>query len=119
MITVNAIEQLQTVKGVASDLGLSWLYARNLDFSQQYLEHLQAVTVADVERVVAGYLTDSNLTVAVLRPAAGPKQVSILTHKAAYPELHVLSNGARAVLVRDSRLPMVYSSAVFRGGYCK
>ena len=116
MITVNAIEQLQTVKGVASDLGLSWLYARNLDFSQQYLERLQAVTVADVERVVAGYLIDSNLTVAVLSPAAGLKHVSILTHKAIRPELHVLSNGARAVLVPDKRLPMVYSSTVFRGG---
>ncbi len=69
------------------------------DFSRQYLEHLQTVTVADVERVVARYLTDSNLTVAVLRPATGSKQVSILTDKAANPELHVLSNGARAVLV--------------------
>ncbi len=43
MITVNAIEQLQTVKGVASDLGLNWLYARNLEFSRQYLERLQSV----------------------------------------------------------------------------
>ncbi len=33
IITVNAIEQFQTVKGLASDLGLNWLYARNLDFS--------------------------------------------------------------------------------------
>ena len=116
MITVNAIEQLQTVKGVASDLGLNWLYARNLDFSRQYLERLQSVTVADVERVVGRYLKDSNLTVAVLRPASSPKQVSTLTKKAANPQLYFLSNGARAVLVPDQRLPMIYSSAVFRGG---
>jgi zinc protease len=116
MITVNAIEQLQTVKGLASDLGLNWLYARNLEFSRQYLNRLQAVSVADVERVVAHYLTDASLTVAVLRPASHPKQVSIRTDKSANPQLHVLSNGARAVLVPDQRLPMVYSSAVFRGG---
>ena len=116
MITVNAIEQLQTVKGLASDLGLNWLYARNLEFSRQYLKSLQAVSVADVERVVAHYLTDANLTVAVLRPASRSKQVSTRTTKAANPQLHVLSNGARAVLVPDQRLPMVYSSAVFRGG---
>jgi zinc protease len=116
MITVNAIEQLQTVKGLASDLGLNWLYARNLEFSRQYLKSLQAVSVADVERVVAHYLKDANLTVAVLRPASRSKQVSIRTTKAANPQLHVLSNGARAVLVPDQRLPMVYSSAVFRGG---
>jgi zinc protease len=116
MITVHAIEQLQTVKGLASDLGLNWLYARNLEFSRQYLKRLQAVNVADVERVVAHYLTDANLTVAVLRPASRPKQVSIRPSQAANPQLHVLSNGARAVLVADKRLPMVYSSVVFRGG---
>jgi zinc protease len=116
MITVNAIEQLQTVKGVASDLGSNWLYARNVDFSRQYLERLQAVTVADVERVVSRYLTDSNLTVAVLRPGGSPKQISLLASKAANPQLHVLSNGARVVLVPDQRLPMIYSSVVFKGG---
>ena len=77
IITVNAIEQFQTVKGLASDLGLNWLYARNLDFSRHYLERLQAVTPADVERVVSRYLTDSNLTVAVLRPGNESKRVSI------------------------------------------
>jgi zinc protease len=116
MITVNAIEQLQTVKGVASDLGLNWLYARNLEFSRQYLERLDAVTVADVERVVGRYLTDSNLTVAVLRPASQSKQISILKNQPPNPQLHVLSNGARVVLVPDRRLPIIYSSGVFRGG---
>ncbi|MBV8176939.1 MAG: insulinase family protein [Verrucomicrobia bacterium] len=116
IITVNAIEQLQTVRGVASDLGLNWLYARNLDFSQQYLERLRAVSVADVERVVGRYLTDSNLTVAVLRPVSHAKQVSIPKNQTTTPQLHVLSNGARVVLVPDRRLPIIYSSGVFQGG---
>ena len=116
MITVNAIEQLQTVKGVASDLGLNWLYARNLDFSRHYLERLQALTPADVERVVARYLTDSNLTVAMLRPGNASKQVSTGNKQIASPQLHILSGGTRVVLVPDRRLPMIYSSAVFRGG---
>jgi zinc protease len=116
IITVNAIEQFQTVKGLASDLGLNWLYARNLDFSRHYLERLQAVTPADVERVVSGYLTDSNLTVAVLRPGNGPKRISVVGTKTADPQLHVLGNGSKVILIPDRRLPMIYGSAVFRGG---
>jgi zinc protease len=116
IITVNAIEQFQTVKGLASDLGLNWLYARNLDFSQHYLERLKAVTPADLERVVSRYLTDSNLTVAVLRPGNESKRVTIGKEKVTAPQLHVLSNGAKAVLIPDRRLPMIYSSVVFRGG---
>jgi zinc protease len=116
IITVNAIEQFQTVKGLASDLGLNWLYARNLDFSRHYLERLQAVTPAEVERVVSRYLTESNLTVAVLRPGDESKRVSIGKKKTADPQLHVMSNGTKVVLVPDRRLPMIYASAVFRGG---
>ena len=116
IITVNAIEQFQTVKGLASDLGLNWLYARNLDFSRHYLERLQTVTPAEVERVVSRYLTDTNLTVAVLRPGDESKRVSIGKKKKADPQLHVMSNGTKVVLVPDRRLPMIYASAVFRGG---
>jgi zinc protease len=116
IITVNAIEQFQTVKGLASDLGLNWLYARNLDFSRHYLERLQSVTPADLERVVSRYLTDANLTVAVLRPGNEPKRVSIGKKKGAEPQLHVLRSGAKVVLIPDRRLPMTYASAVFRGG---
>jgi zinc protease len=116
IITVNAIEQYQTVRGLASDLGLNWLYARNLDFSRHYLEGLQAVTPADVERVVSRYVTDSNLTVAVLRPGKESKRVSIGKTKTADPELHELSNGTKIVLIPDRRLPMIYASAVCRGG---
>jgi zinc protease len=116
IITVNTIEQFQTVKGLASDLGLNWLYARNLNFSHRYLERLQTVTPADVERVVSRYLTDSNLTVAVLRPGNESKRASIRKTKIADPELHVLPNGTKVVLIPDRRLPMIYASAAFRGG---
>jgi zinc protease len=116
MITVNAIEQLQTVKGLGSDLGLNWLYARNLDFSRHYLQRLQAVTPEDVERAVSRYLTDSNLTVAVLRPENESKRISVGKKHVVTPQLHTLSHGTRVVLIPDRRLPITYASAVFRGG---
>jgi zinc protease len=116
MITVNAIEQLQTVKGLGSDLGLNWLYARNLDFSRHYLQRLQDITPEDVERAVSRYLTDSNLTVAVLRPGNVSKRISIGKKHIANPQLHVLRRGTKVALIPDQRLPIIYASVVFRGG---
>jgi zinc protease len=116
ILAVNAIEQLQTVKGVASDLGLNWLYARNLDFSRHYLDRVQSVTVPDVERVVTQYMTDSNLTVAILRPEINSKRAPVVIRFSTDPELHHLSNGARAVLIPDQRLPLIYASMVVHGG---
>jgi zinc protease len=116
VLAVNAIEQLQTAKGVASDLGLNWLYARNLDFSRHYLERVQLVTVPDIERVVTRYMTDSNLTVAILRPEINSKRAHAVTRFTTDPQLHRLSNGARAVLIPDQRLPLIYSSVVVQGG---
>jgi len=116
ILAVNAIEQLQTVKGVASDLGLNWLYARNLDFSRHYLDRVQSVTVPDVERVVTQYMTDSNLTVAILRPEINSKRAPVVIRFSTDPQLHHLSNGARAVLIPDQRLPLIYASMVVHGG---
>ena len=116
ILAVNVIEQLQTVKGVASDLGLNWLYARNLGFSRHYLERVQAVSVLDVERVVGRYLTDSNLTVAMLRPEISSRRAPAIARFSFEPQLHRLTNGAKAVLMPDRRLPMIYCSVVVRGG---
>jgi zinc protease len=116
IILVNAIEQVQTIRGVASDLGLNWLYARNLDFSRHYMERLRSVRALDVERVVGRYLTDSNLTVTTLRPELKSRHMSPGTHLNAEAEQHRLSNGASAILIPDGRLPMIYASMVVEGG---
>ena len=116
MLAVNAIEQLQTVKGIASDLALNWLYARNLAFSHEYLERVHSVTVHDVERVITRYMTDSNLTVAMLRPEISSRRLPPVSCPSSNPQLHRLSNGAKAVFIPDRRLPMIYCSLVFQGG---
>jgi zinc protease len=116
MIVVNAIEQYQTVKGLGSDLGLNWLYARNLDFSRHYFERLEAVTTDDVERVVAQYLTDSNLTVAILQPKSETKRRPTGGKRTEEPQLYDLKGGAKVILIPDRRLPMIYATAAFRGG---
>jgi zinc protease len=109
---------LTTMRGQASDIGSNWLLTRNLNFSRDYLAAVQKVTLDDIKRVAANYLTDSNLTVVSLNPkgsltakAEGPKVAA-----AAEIEKFELSNGLRLLVREDRRLPLVAMGAVFRGG---
>src|SRR5437764_13772145 len=57
---------LTTMRGQASDIGSNWLLTRDLNFSRHYLDAVQKVTLDDIKRVAAHYLTDENLTVVSL-----------------------------------------------------
>ena len=109
---------LTTMRGQASDIGSNWLLTRDLNFSRHYLDAVQKVTVKDIERVAATYLTEKNLTVISLNPkgslvgkAEGAKAVA-----AGEIQKFDLSNGLRLLVREDPRLPLVAVGAVFRGG---
>jgi len=109
---------LTTMRGEASDIGSNWLLTRNLNFSRDYLDAVQKVTLDDIKRVAANYLTEHNLTVISLNPkgslgakAEGPKVAA-----AAEIQKFELSNGLRLLVREDPRLPLVAIGAVFRGG---
>jgi zinc protease len=94
------------------------LLTRDLNFSRHYLDAVQKVTVKDIERVAATYLTEKNLTVISLNPkgslvgkAEGAKAVA-----AGEIQKFDLSNGLRLLVREDPRLPLVAVGAVFRGG---
>ena len=59
---------LTTMRGQASDVGSNWLLTRDLNFSRHYLDAIQKVTLDDIKRVAAQYLTENNLTVISLNP---------------------------------------------------
>src|SRR5256886_1445022 len=59
---------LTTMRGQASDIGSNWLLTRDLNFSRHYLDAVQKVTLEDIKRVAATYLTENNLTVISLNP---------------------------------------------------
>src|SRR5438046_3078060 len=59
---------LTTMRGQASDIGSNWLLTRNLNFSRDYLDAVQKLTLEDIKRVAATYLTENNLTVVSLNP---------------------------------------------------
>src|SRR5438132_54382 len=109
---------LTTMRGQASDIGSNWLLTRNLNFSRDYLDAAQKVTLDDIKRVAARYLTNENLTVVSLNP----KGSLLAKTEAAKPvgvgevQKFELSNGLRLLVREDARLPLVAMGAVFRSG---
>jgi zinc protease len=109
---------LTTMRGQASDVGSNWLLTRDLNFSRHYLDAVQKLSLDDIKRVAAQYLTENNLTVISLNPKGslaakteGPKVVA-----AGEIQKFELSNGLRLLVREDPRLPLVAMGAVFRGG---
>jgi zinc protease len=109
---------LTTMRGQASDIGSNWLLTRNLNFSRDYLDAVQKVTLDDIKRVAATYLTESNLTVVSLNPKASLAGKAEDTKVATANEIQEfeLSNGLRILVREDRRLPLVAMGAVFRSG---
>ncbi len=109
---------LTTMRGQASDLGSNWLLTRNLNFSRDYLESIQKVTLEDVRRVARHYLTNDNLTITSLDPkgSQSAKAVGAKPISAGEIQKFELSNGLRVLVREDARLPLVSMNAVFRSG---
>jgi zinc protease len=109
---------LTTMRGQASDIGSNWLLTRNLNFSRDYLDAIQKVTLDDIKRVAAHYLTNENLTVISLNPKGSllAKAEAAKPISAGEVQKFELSNGLRLLVREDARLPLVAMGAVFRSG---
>ncbi len=109
---------LTTMRGQASDLGSNWFLTRNLNFTRDYLDAVQAVTGEDIRRVAEHYLTIENLTIVSLNPK--DRRATAPSARKAVPVGNVqkieLANGLRLLVREDPRLPLVSITAVFRGG---
>ncbi len=109
---------LTTMRGQASDLGSNWFLTGNLNFTRDYLAAVQEVTMEDVQRVAAKYLTDENLTIISLNPKGALAAQAKAAKPVAAKEIQrvELTNGLRLLIREDARLPLVAITAVFRGG---
>ncbi|MEP6937983.1 MAG: pitrilysin family protein [Chthoniobacterales bacterium] len=109
---------LTTMRGQASDLGSNWFLTRNLNFTRDYLAAVQRVSVEDIRRVTANYLTDDNLTIVSLNPKGALVAKADATRPVVGGEIqkYELASGLRLLVREDPRLPLVAITAVFRGG---
>ena len=112
------LHSVTTMRGRASDLGSNWLLTRNLDFSRDYLEAIQRVTASDIQRVLATYLADWNLSVVSVNPEGTLAKVqgSATAVTAGEIQKFELSNGLRLIVREDHRLPLVSFNATFNSG---
>src|SRR6516164_5325091 len=112
------LDALTTMRGQASDIGSNWLLTRDLNFSRHYLDAVQKVTLDDIKRVAATYLTENNLTVVSLNPkgSLGAQAEGAKAITGREIQKFDLSNGLRLLVREDPRLPIVAMGAVFRGG---
>ncbi len=108
---------LTDMRGQASDLGSNWLLTRNLDYTRDYVEQVQAVTVDDVKRVI-GYLTPDRYTRVALVPESSKEANDTKLRPKRSEDIRkvTLENGLTVLLLADKRVPFVQSNAVFRGG---
>ncbi len=118
IVLSHSLGGLTTMRGQASDLGANWLVCRNLNFTRDYLEAMQKVTVADLQRVASRYLVEENLTVVSLNPKGtlAAKTTEAVAISAGEIQKFTLANGLRLLVREDPRLPLVSMAAVFRGG---
>jgi zinc protease len=117
-ILADQLNNLSTARGRASDIGGSWLLARNPDLGSEYLEHIGRVEAAELQRVARKYLTGSKVTITSLNPR-GSLATTAQTAAAAgarHIEKFTLPNGLRVLVCEDRKLPLVNLVAVFRGG---
>ncbi|MDQ3198420.1 MAG: insulinase family protein [Verrucomicrobiota bacterium] len=114
----HSLGSLTTMRGQASDLGSNWFVTRNLNFTRDYLEAMQKVSLEDIQRVAKKYLVEDNLTVVSLNPkeTLAAKSAEAVAITAGEVEKFELSNGLRLLVREDARLPLVSMVAVFRGG---
>ena len=117
-ILADHLNNLSTARGRASDIGGSWLLARNADLGSEYLEHVGSVEPADLQHVAQRYLTESKSTVTSLNPKGTLASVAKAAPApgARKIEKFTLPNGLRVLVCQDNKLPLVNLVAVFRGG---
>jgi zinc protease len=117
-ILADQLHNLATARGRASDIGGSWLLARNPDLGSEYLGQIARVTPAELQRVAAKYLTIPGLTVTSLNPKGSLAAALRSGAEAGLRRIEkfTLANGLRVLVCEDHKLPLVEITAVFRGG---
>jgi len=118
MVEADYLFARQSLSARAGDVASYALLVGDPLFGQRYVEGIQTVTGAAVQRVAQRYVVDGAWTLATLIPQREPAP----TPPPATPAPGIawqttqLTNGATVVVGRDPRAPLVALRAVWRGG---
>ena len=109
----------ESIEAQADDYASSYASTGDYNFSQRYIDGLNAVRPVDIAKAANRYLNDENMTVVTLIPkkavpASKPGEIS--GKKEFGIRKVTLRNGAVVLFDTDRSLPIVSMCAVFKGG---
>jgi len=116
-IAAGQFRSLTTASGRASDLASNWHEARDLNYTRNYLALIQAVTDADVRRVVIGLGTE-RMSLTVLDPEDAAPPARTAKAKRSRPDIESLTlpNGIQLAFLPDRRVPLLHFQSAIRSG---
>lgn len=117
MLLAGELSELESVKGQASGYAAGEFFSGDPRFTETYLKRIRTVDADALRRVARNYLTAEKETLVILSPSA-PEAATIESKSVSHPpaSLHVLKNGIRILVRKDSKAPFVYFCAALRGG---
>jgi len=114
------LKTLTTASGKASDLASNWHEARNLNFTRDYLEKIDAVSISDIRRVVEKWMTsEKTLTRLVIHPNEHEDLTSNESSNSASKNTIVerqLKNGLRLKMRANAKVPLVSIHVAVKAG---
>lgn len=116
-IAAGQFRSLTTASGRAADLASNWHEARDLDFTRHYLAAIQAVTPADVRRVVANLKAD-RMTLTHLDPETMAAEARTAKRQRSRENIETLTleNGVMLAFLPDRRVPLLHFQTAIRSG---
>ncbi|MEM0968476.1 MAG: pitrilysin family protein, partial [Verrucomicrobiota bacterium] len=113
-----SLRSLTTTRGVADDLGNSWLMTGGAEFTREYIDQVQQVTEFQVREAAEQYLTPTRLNRVCFAPEESKGAASARARRTEAPtvEKTVLPSGLTVLLQRDTSLPLVTLHSAFRSG---
>jgi zinc protease len=109
--------RIQTVDGLAEQLGIGELVAHDPTVNDTYLERIESVTREQIREAVRNYIRDDNLTVVALRPPGSSSTPSSPTKLiAAEPAREVLANGIVLLTQQIEQSSLLSIVCLFHGG---
>jgi len=110
----------QTVYAQCTDMNLHYVSTADPDYSKTYVDRIQHVTAADIQRVARKYFIRSHECFTVLQPADAPAEGNEKPAEKKTPDaqavLFKLDNGLRLLVKRNPAVPAVSIQAYVLGG---
>ena len=117
-LTSATLSTRKTMQGQAQDLGSSWMAARDLGFSDQFLNQVQHLKTEALQSTAERYLQPNSQSLYCLLPRhSSPKPPVVkVSNTSEEIESWLSPEGVRVLFKRDHRLPFVAIRSVFFGG---